>query len=73
MEKVLQLVFRNAEGRLYTLNVPEPKEDLTEAEVTAVMDLILAKDLFLTTGGPLAAKVAARIASRDTVNLALYE
>jgi len=73
VEKVLQLVFRNAEGRLYTLNVQEPKENLTEAEVTAVMDLILAKDIFLTTGGALTAKVAARVASRDTVDLALYE
>ena len=39
MEKTLQLVFRNEEGGLFTLNIPNPREDLTEEDVTAVMDL----------------------------------
>lgn len=73
METVLQLVFRNTEGRLFTLNVPEPKTDLAEVDVTTVMDLILSKNLFVSTGGALVSKVAARIVSRDSVDLAMYE
>ena len=46
MEKTLQLVFRNEEGGLFTLNIPDPREDLTEEDVTAVMDLVLAKGIF---------------------------
>ena len=34
MESTLQLIFRNAEGRQYSLTVPRPRPDLTEAEVT---------------------------------------
>ncbi|MCR3922749.1 MAG: DUF2922 domain-containing protein [Firmicutes bacterium] len=73
METVLQLVFRNEDGRLFTLNVQNPKDDLTEATVTPVMDLILAKNLFQSTGGALVQKVSARLVSRDTVDVAAFE
>ncbi|NLZ93893.1 MAG: DUF2922 domain-containing protein [Firmicutes bacterium] len=73
MESTLQLVFRNEDGRLFTLSVPEPKEDLTEADVTGVMDLILAKNIFQTTGGALVSKVRARIVSRDSMDVAAFE
>lgn len=73
MESTLQLVFRNEDGRLFTLSVPEPKADLTESAVTTVMDLILAKDIFQTTGGALLAKVRARIVSRDSMDIASFE
>lgn len=72
MEKVLQLVFRNAEDSLFTLNLFYPREDLTEQEVDAVMDLILAKNIFLSTGGALVKKVRARLVARDVVDIATY-
>ena len=72
MESVLQLVFRNEEERLFTLNVPGPKAGLTEAEATTVMDLILAKNLFFSTGGALLTKVRARIVSTDSADLVSF-
>ena len=72
MESTLQLIFRNAEGRQYSLTVPRPRPDLTEAEVTAVMDLILEKNIFESTGGALVEKVAASVISREPVELAAY-
>jgi len=73
MERTLQLIFRNEDGRLFTLSVPGPKEDLTETDIAGVMDLILAKNIFQTTGGALTTKVRARIVSRDTVEIAAFE
>ena len=73
MEKTLQLVFRNEEGGLFTLNIPDPREDLTEEDVTAVMDLVLAKGVFSGTGGGLVSKVRARIATRETVDFVSFE
>ncbi|NLM51563.1 MAG: DUF2922 domain-containing protein [Firmicutes bacterium] len=72
METTLQLIFKNEDGRQFSLTVPRPRPDLTEADVTAVMDLILDKNIFVSTGGALVEKVAARVISRDTVELATY-
>jgi hypothetical protein len=73
METTLQLVFRNELGSLFTINVASPKATLTEAEITTVMDLILTKNIFRSTGGLLVSKVRARHVSREAVDLASYE
>jgi hypothetical protein len=57
----LDLRFRNAAGRIATLRVPDPKAGLTAQEVGAVMDAIIAKNVFETGGGDLVAKVDARL------------
>lgn len=72
MESTLQLVFRNEEGSLFTINLAKPKENLTAANVTSVMDLILAKNIFRSTGGPLVSKVRARIVARELTDIASF-
>lgn len=64
------MVFDTAGGRSFTLTMPEPRADVTLAEIEAAMDLIIAKDLFNTTGGSLTAKRDIRII--DTVTNDLY-
>jgi hypothetical protein len=73
VETTLQMVFRNEEESLFTISLAGPKENLTEAEVTAVMDLILSKDIFQSSGGSLVGKVRARHVSREAVDLASFE
>ncbi|HZK24277.1 MAG TPA: DUF2922 domain-containing protein [Oscillospiraceae bacterium] len=73
MDTTLQLIFRNEDGRLFTISIPNPRADLTEAEITTVMDLVLSKNLFQSTGGALVQKVRARLVSRDSEDLASYE
>ncbi|AOQ24540.1 hypothetical protein MTAT_18790 [Moorella thermoacetica] len=48
--KRLELIFQNAAGRRTTLVIQEPRENLTEADVRAAMDLILARNIFTSPG-----------------------
>lgn len=69
MTKTLELVFRNASGKEVTVSVAEPKADLTKAQVDVVMQDIVAKNIFSTTGGDLVQVVDARIRTRDAISL----
>jgi hypothetical protein len=53
MAKRLLMTFKTAEGATSSLTVDEPKDDLTETEVRAVMDTIIAKNIFNTNSGDL--------------------
>ena len=69
--KTLRMVFDNAVGSSFTITLPEPKEDLTGPQIEAAMDLIIARDIFTTTGGSLTAKRDIRIV--DTITNDLYD
>ena len=64
MNVTLQMIFRNLEGRNTTISVADPDPELTPAEVEAVMDSILTKNVFMTSGGDIADKVRAQVVSR---------
>ncbi|OEF97641.1 DUF2922 domain-containing protein [Desulfuribacillus alkaliarsenatis] len=63
MSKKLELVFRNAEGKLTRIGVDNPLEPIDAQSVQAAMDEILAADAF-EHGGGLVEKVGARIIER---------
>ena len=69
MNRTLELVFRAANGREVTISLADPRETLTLADVTAVMADIIARNIFITTGGELRDIVDARIRTRETVSL----
>ncbi|WP_040683509.1 DUF2922 domain-containing protein [Thermosinus carboxydivorans] len=70
MTKTLELVFRNATGREVVISLADPRDDLAAAEAATVMEQIIAKNIFTTTGGDLMQPVEARIRIRDAVVLA---
>ncbi len=70
MEKTLQLVFRNASGREISLNLANPKPDLTAAMVAPVMQQIVDNHLFTSNTGELIQVVEARIKSNEVTPLA---
>ncbi len=70
MTKVLEMHFRNETGKEVTILVNNPKDDLTAAAVTAVMQNIITKNLFSTTSGNLAQIVSAQLRSTDVAELA---
>lgn len=70
MTKILEMVFENAAGQEVSLMVADPKDNLTAAAVQAVMDLIVAKNIFRSRGGDLVRAVAAHVNIRDTAELA---
>ena len=65
MSETLQMIFSNAEGRNTTISVVDPDGTLTGLEVEAVMDSIITKNVFHTTGGDLISKVRAQVVSRS--------
>lgn len=70
MTKKLNMVFKTDEGKEVTIALPDPKDDLTKAQVVAVMDQIIAKEIFTSTKGKLTTVVDAIIKSIDEVSLA---
>jgi len=53
--------FRNADGGLFTISLPNPKGTLTDAEVDTLMDQVINDNLFGASGGDLASKKDAYI------------
>ncbi len=69
MTKTLQMVFLNSAGKETVISVADPKDDLTLAQVQAVMQDIIDKNIFVVKGNTLAGQVEARISNRETVTL----
>ncbi|CVK19908.1 DUF2922 domain-containing protein [Sporomusa sphaeroides] len=69
MTKTLQMVFLNSAGKETVISVADPKDDLTLAQVQAVMQDIIDKNIFVVKGNTLAGQVEARISNRETVAL----
>lgn len=59
--KVLVMTFKNEEGGNVSLRLRYPKETLTDQQVKTLMDTIIAKNIFATSGGDLKEKVSAVI------------
>lgn len=71
MAKTLQMVFQNQVGKNITISVPEVKDNVTEAEIKTLMQLIVAKNIFESTGGDLITLMEANIVSRDVQEVAV--
>lgn len=68
-KKVLRMTFNNASGKAVTISMPQPKEGLSVAEIEAVMDQIITKNIFLTSGGELISKRDVKIIDTTTEDL----
>lgn len=69
MSKVLVMAFRNEEGQAFRLRLRYPRENLSSEEVAQVMDLILARNVFATSGGDLVEKIGAQIVETNATAL----
>lgn len=68
-KKVLRMIFNNASGNAVTITLAEPKASLTAAQIEVVMDQIIAKNIFLTSGGELISKRDVKIVDTTTDDL----
>jgi len=64
MEYTLNMVFLTELGVNSSLSVSGVKPGITQAEVDTLMDIIIAKNVFLATTGPLVKKSSAQLAAR---------
>ena len=66
IEVKLLMTFSTEGGRKVSLFITDPREDLTEAEIKAAMDLIVAKNIFAPNGEDLTTAVEAKIVQTET-------
>lgn len=71
MNKLVMRFLTAIEGKYFTLSVDDIKADdngptITQAEVNTLMDLVIAKNIFLSTSGDLTGKKDAKIVTTDT-------
>ncbi|GIM28425.1 hypothetical protein CPJCM30710_10910 [Clostridium polyendosporum] len=66
MEYSLAMTFVTTSGDKASLTITGVKNDISQAEVSSLMDTIIAKDIFLTKGGTLISKYGAQLTQRQT-------
>ena len=57
----LDLIFKNAAGKKVTLNIEEPKNGVTKAEIDAAMQVVVENNIFNTSGGDIVEAVEGRL------------
>jgi len=71
--KVLVMTFKNEEGQNVSLRLRYPKATLTDNQVKTLMDTIIAKNIFATSGGDLVEKVSAVVQDTEAQSFQLSE
>jgi hypothetical protein len=64
MEYTLSMTFLTALGVKSTLSISGVKSTITSAEANALMDTIIAKNIFITTTGALSKKEGSQLTER---------
>ena len=71
VEVKLLMTFLNESGKKVSLFVTDPREDITEAEIKAVMELIVAKNIFAPGGDDIVSAKEAKIVQTETTEFDL--
>ena len=71
MSKTLVMTFLNEEGKKTAIRVSNAREDITAAEVATAMDVIIAKNIFTSTGGDLKIKDSARLDDKNSTEMSV--
>ena len=59
----LEMEFKDEEGKKFSLTIDEPREDVTEVEIKAIMDDVIQKNIFHTVAGDIVSIVGAKVIS----------
>ena len=65
MAKQLVMNFLNESGKKVSVSLNSVKDTVTAVEVSAAMDVIIAKDAFITKGGSVKEKLSAQIITKN--------
>lgn len=67
--QTLRLSWRNEAGRIYSLSINNPRDNITQTEIENFMDLAIAKNVILSSGGALVAKADAHLIDQEDSDL----
>lgn len=65
MEQALAMTFLTADGEKSTLSISGVRSNLAKDEINALMDALIAKNIFKTNSGDLVKKSGAQITQRQ--------
>lgn len=65
MEYILQMTFLTERGSKSAFSLSGVKPDASQAQVNAIMDLIINKNIFISSSGALVKKAGANITERN--------
>ena len=65
----LRMVFRNQNGKNVTFSLDNPRSDLTGEEIETAMDLVIARNIFTSSGGDLVSKQDIKLIDTTTDDL----
>ncbi|WP_029699354.1 DUF2922 domain-containing protein [Clostridium sp. Ade.TY] len=71
IERILVMNFKNELDNSINLTIKEIRDDLTNTEVNDLMDLIIEKNVFVTSGGSLVKKVKAEVITKEKTEMEL--
>lgn len=71
MVKTLQMVFQNQIGKNVSISLGDVKDSITSDEIKALMQLIISKNIFESSGGDLTTIMSADIVTRDVQGMAV--
>lgn len=71
MEKrqTLRLSWRNQAGRIYSMTINNPLEDLTPEQIENFMNLVVQKNIIQSSGGDLVAPADAHLVNQEDYDL----
>lgn len=67
----LEMIFKNQLDKKTTISIDNPRDDLTDMEVSTAMNEVILKNIFNSSGGDLVAIAGARIVTTDVQELNL--
>jgi hypothetical protein len=68
MEYTLNMVFATSGGKNVTFSISHVKSTLTQTQAKALMDSMIAKNIFTTSSGDLISKVSAALVKKEVTD-----
>jgi len=71
IERSAKMTFKDVSGKKVNLIVKDVKEDVLDADISALMDSVLTNKLIKTEAGDLVEMVEAKVINKETTTVAL--
>jgi len=71
VETTLRMIFKNSNGTRTTISIPDPRQDLTAAEVASAMNFMISSGIFQPRGYELTEIISAEIVATEVTELAV--